>query len=69
MFQVFGATSVLMEIESHFKLQIWMQAEIQESSKILKQTNRNIQFFPIVKTERKQYQAPSRTSQAKSNWE
>lgn len=64
----FWATSVLMEIESYFKIQIWMQAQISEASKILIESNRNTQFFQILKTDRKQYQAPFRTSQTNSSW-
>lgn len=32
-----------------------MQAEISEASKILTESNRNTQFFQILKTDRKQY--------------
>lgn len=32
-----------------------MEAEISEANKILMESNRNIRFFQILKTDRKQY--------------
>ena len=46
-----------------------MQAEISEAPKILIESNRNSQFFQILKPNRKQYQAPFRTSHANSSWD
>lgn len=44
-----------MEIESYFEIQIWMQAEIPEASKILTESNRNTLCFQVLKTDRKQH--------------